>query len=170
VRAVSFVKKLNVDYRYRWRELTGSTLISGPYGMTETHTGNTFTLGMQDDDFDLRSTPIFVGLPVPGADFMICNFETGQALELGLEGEICVRTPSMMKTYWNAPDAFDAAVKDGWLHPGVIVLFVQNLAVCFEMTIKINDLLLPRFRETASFRCKIWRFYLAAPARATRIR
>jgi len=24
---------------------------------------------------------------------------------------------------------------------GVIVLFVQNLAVCFEMTIKINDLL-----------------------------
>jgi long-chain acyl-CoA synthetase len=120
VRAVSFVKKLNVDYRYRWRELTGSTLISNPYGMTETHAGNTFTLGMQDDDFDLRSTPIFVGLPVPGADFMICNFETGQALELGLEGEICVRTPSMMKTYWNAPDAFDAAVKDGWLHTGDI--------------------------------------------------
>ena len=27
------------------------------------------------------------------------------------------------------------------LQVGVIVLFVQNLAVCFEMTIKINDLL-----------------------------
>ena len=52
----------------------------------------------------------------------------------------------------------------------VTVLFVQNLAVCFEITIKINDLLWPRFRETASFRCKIWRFYLAAPARPTRIR
>ncbi|WP_211709256.1 hypothetical protein, partial [Paraburkholderia aspalathi] len=27
----------------------------------------------------------------------------------------------------------------------------QNLAVCFEITLKINDLNAPRFRETASF-------------------
>jgi long-chain acyl-CoA synthetase len=120
VRAVSFVKKLNVDLRHRWRELTGSTLISNPYGMTETHAGNTFTLGMQNEDFDLNSTPIFVGLPVPGADLKICSFETGQVLELGAEGEICVHSPSMMKTYWNAADAFDASVKDGWLHTGDI--------------------------------------------------
>jgi long-chain acyl-CoA synthetase len=120
VRAVSFVKKLNIEYRHRWRDLTGATLISGPYGMTETHTGNTFTLGMQTDDFDLKSTPIFVGLPVPGADFMIRCFETHERLGLGTEGEICVRTPSMMKGYWNAPDSFDHVMKDGWLHTGDI--------------------------------------------------
>jgi hypothetical protein len=37
------------------------------------------------------------------------------------------------------------------LREGVIVLFVQNLAVCFEITRKINDLTVIRFRETASF-------------------
>ncbi len=45
--------------------------------MTETHTSDTFTTGFQDDDFDLKTRPIFVGLPVPGTEFKICDFETG---------------------------------------------------------------------------------------------
>ncbi|MEA9550247.1 hypothetical protein VC153_26380, partial [Escherichia coli] len=61
----SFVKKLNPEYRRAWRELTGSTMAESAWGMTETQTCNSFTVGMQDDDFDLRSQPIFVGLPVP---------------------------------------------------------------------------------------------------------
>ncbi|WP_288831007.1 hypothetical protein [uncultured Paraburkholderia sp.] len=34
---------------------------------------------------------------------------------------------------------------------GVIVFFVQNLAVCFEITREINHLNAVRFRENASF-------------------
>ncbi|WP_239664386.1 hypothetical protein [Burkholderia cenocepacia] len=41
---------------------------------------------------------------------------------------------------------------------GVIVLFVQNLAVLVEITRKISDLRIMRIREDASFRCEIWRF------------
>ena len=53
IRVVSFVKKLNADYRRRWHELTGTDLTESAWGMTETHTSNTFTTGFQDNDFDL---------------------------------------------------------------------------------------------------------------------
>jgi long-chain acyl-CoA synthetase len=120
VRVVSFIKTLNADYRRRWKELTGSTLAEAAWGMTETHTSDTFTTGFQEDDFDLKSQPIFVGLPVPATEFKICDFETGALLPLGAEGEIRVRSPSLLKGYWNKPEATNDALRDGWLRTGDI--------------------------------------------------
>jgi len=120
VRVVSFVKKLNLEYRRRWKDMAGSTLMESAWGMTETHTSDTFTVGMQDDDFDLKSQPVFVGLPLPGTELTIRDFATGELMPLGAEGEICVRTPSLFKGYWNRPDATAQAVRDGWLHTGDI--------------------------------------------------
>ena len=105
VRVVSFVKKLNLDYRRRWQQLTGGILAEAAWGMTETHTSDTFTTGFQGDDYDLHAQPVFVGLPVPGTEFKICDFETGALKPLGEDGEIRVRTPSLLKGYWNRPDA-----------------------------------------------------------------
>jgi long-chain acyl-CoA synthetase len=122
VRVVSFVKKLNAEYRARWKALTGTILAESSWGMTETHTSNTFTTGFQDGDFDLNSQPIFVGLPVPGAEFKITDFETGALAPLGGEGEIRVRTPSLLKSYWNKPDATAESLIDGWLRTGDIGL------------------------------------------------
>ena len=115
---VSFIKKLTPEYRRRWRELTGCTLFETSFGMTETHTCDTFTAGLQDDDFDLKSAPTFVGLPVPGTEFKVCDFDSGQLLPLGSEGELCVRSPSLLKGYWNRPEASAEALRDGWLHTG----------------------------------------------------
>lgn len=115
---VSFIKKLTPEYRRRWHELTGCTLFETSFGMTETHTCDTFTAGLQDDDFDLKSAPTFVGLPVPGTEFKVCSFETGELLPLGEEGELCLRSPSLLKGYWNKPEASADALKDGWLHTG----------------------------------------------------
>lgn len=126
VRVVSFVKKLNADYRRRWKELTGTTLAESAWGMTETHTSNTFTTGFQDDDFDLNSRPIFVGLPVPGAEFKITDFETGALVPIGGEGEICVRAPSLLKGYWNKPEATALALVNGWLRTGDIGLIDEE--------------------------------------------
>lgn len=120
VRVVSFVKKLNPTYRKRWKDLTGTILTEAAWGMTETHTSNTFTAGFQGDDFDLVSQPIFVGLPVPGAEFKITDFETGELVPLGGEGEIRVRTPSLLKSYWNKPEATAESLVDGWLRTGDI--------------------------------------------------
>jgi len=120
VRVVSFVKKLNAEYRGRWKALTGLTLVESSWGMTETHTSNTFTVGFQNHDFDLNTRPVFVGLPVPGAEFKITDFDTGELVPLDGEGEIRVRTPSLLKAYWNKPEATAEALGDGWLRTGDI--------------------------------------------------
>jgi long-chain acyl-CoA synthetase len=118
--ASSFVKKLSSAYRKRWREVAGTDLVEAAWGMTETHTCDTFTTGMQENDLDLSSQPVFVGLPMPGTDFKICDFQTASLKDLGEEGELCVRSPSLMKAYWNAAEATREAIRDGWLHTGDI--------------------------------------------------
>lgn len=120
VRVVSFIKKLDAEIRARWKALTGTILAEAAWGMTETHTSNTFTAGMQDDDFDLKQQPIFVGLPVPGNQFVIRDFDTGAIVPFGQEGEITVRSPAMLKGYWRRPEATAEAIRGGFLHTGDI--------------------------------------------------
>lgn len=122
----SFVKKLNLEFRNRWKELTGATLIEAAWGMTETHTNDTFTLGMQQDDWDLKTQPVFVGLPVPGTRFRICSFETGEIVPLGTEGEIVVSSPSLLTHYWNKPEATAESLRDGWFYTGDIGLLDED--------------------------------------------
>ncbi|MGB7317579.1 MAG: AMP-binding protein [Planktotalea sp.] len=116
----SFVKKLGHGFRSEWRDLTGSTMVEASWGMTETNTCDTFTVGMQGGDYDLEQQPVFVGLPVPGTDIVIRDFETGALVPLGKTGEICVRSPSVLKSYWNKPEETAHALRDGWLHTGDI--------------------------------------------------
>jgi len=118
--AMSFIKKLNLEYRRRWKELTGVTMRESSYGMTETHTCDCFTAGMQDNDMDLKSKPVFVGLPVPGTRFKITDFGSGELAPPGEEGEIVINTPSLMKGYWNDPQKSAEQIQDGWLHTGDI--------------------------------------------------
>jgi long-chain acyl-CoA synthetase len=131
VRVSSFVKKLNPAYRQRWREITGATMMEAAWGMTETHTCDTFTVGMQEADKDLLSQPIFVGLPMPGTEFKICDFDTGTLKPLDVEGELCMRSPSLLKAYWNKPEATQEALRDGWLHTGDIGVIDQEGYVHF---------------------------------------
>jgi fatty-acyl-CoA synthase/long-chain acyl-CoA synthetase len=119
-RTASFVRKLTPDIRRRWFALTGSTLAEGSWGMTETHTSDTFTTGMQTDDMDLRGRPIFVGLPVPGTHIKICDFDTHAVLPIDEEGEIVVKTPSLFKGYWGQPGVNAEVFRDGWFHTGDI--------------------------------------------------
>ncbi len=122
MRVSSFVKKLTLAYRQRWHTLTGTTMREAAWGMTETHTMDTFTRGMQAGNFDLAAQPVFVGLPMPGTCFKIASFETGALVPLGQEGELCCRTPSMFLGYWERPEATSECMRDGWLHTGDIGL------------------------------------------------
>lgn len=115
--AVSFVLKLTPEVRARWRDATGSVLREASYGMTETHTADTFTLGFQDGDRDLRADPVFCGLPVPGTDVLIVD-ESGDPVPVGASGEIIVRSPSILTGYYGRPDATAETIRDGWLHTG----------------------------------------------------
>jgi acyl-CoA synthetase (AMP-forming)/AMP-acid ligase II len=144
LRVSSFVKKLDVEYRRRWHALTGMTLIESAWGMTETHTCDTFTSGMQDDDMDLRAQPVFVGLPLPGTEFEIRDFATGELCPLGAEGELWVRSPSLLKAYWQKPEETARALRDGWLATGDIGLidpdgYIHYLGRRKEM-LKVNGM------------------------------
>lgn len=116
----SYVKKMNVEYRRCWKELTGSIMRESSYGMTETHTFDTFTSNMNEDDMDLKGKPVFVGLPAPGTQFKIVDFETEELVPLGQEGEIVIRTPSLFKSYWNMPEETKKSLRNGWLYTGDI--------------------------------------------------
>jgi long-chain acyl-CoA synthetase len=120
--AMSFVTKLRSDIRHRWAAATGgaSVLREGAYGMTETHTIDTFLTGLDAGDRDLETRPVFCGLPMPGTELKIVDFESGALQPPGAEGEICIRTPSLLRRYWGKPEATAAALRAGWLHTGDI--------------------------------------------------
>ncbi len=126
VSASSLLKKMSIEYRARWRALTGGTLAEAAYGMTETQTFDTFTLGLQDDDRDLKAQPTFVGLPMPGTEILIRDFDTGAPLPLGLEGEITIRSPSVTKGYWGKPEATAESFIGDWLRTGDIGAFDEH--------------------------------------------
>lgn len=126
--AVSFIRGLTPELRARWRAAVGpdSVLREASYGMTETHTSDTNTLGFQDGDHDLSGDATFCGLPVPGTDFLIVDFTTGEPVPIGEPGEITVSGPSVLTRYWRAPEATAAALRDGRLHTGDIGRFDED--------------------------------------------
>ncbi|MET9327856.1 AMP-binding protein [Tsukamurella sp. NPDC003166] len=141
--AVSFVLKLTPELRARWRALTGGVLREASFGMTETHTADTFTLGFQDDDRDLTADPVFCGLPVPGTDILVVDAD-GAPVAVGETGEIVVRSESIMTAYHGRPDATAEAIRHGWLHTGDVGMIddwgaVHYLARTKEM-IKVNGM------------------------------
>jgi long-chain acyl-CoA synthetase len=89
--------------------LPGTTIRQG-YGMTE-------TAALISSSPVGRERAGSVGLPVPGTELEIRDGD-GRALAPGEIGEICVRSPGVMRGYWRSPEATAAAIRDGWLHTG----------------------------------------------------
>jgi acyl-CoA synthetase (AMP-forming)/AMP-acid ligase II len=85
------------------------------YGMTETCGAGTF-LSYADHDprkGKLRSC----GAAWPGLELKIVR-EDGKEAARGSVGEVLIRSPVVMKGYWNNPDATAAAIGDGWMRTG----------------------------------------------------
>jgi long-chain acyl-CoA synthetase len=61
-----------------------------------------------------------VGHTIPGVEVQIRDF-SGNQLEEGLDGEICIRGRNVMKAYFENPEATrDALSEDGWFRSGDI--------------------------------------------------
>ncbi len=85
------------------------------YGLTEASPVMTYT--RIDDDIRVRVET--VGRPLPHIDVKVIDIETGDELPAGAQGEVCCRGYSIMKGYYNNPEATAEAIdKDGWLHSG----------------------------------------------------
>ncbi len=84
------------------------------YGMTETS-----SLAVGNGGADYLRKPDSVGRPSPVVDIMLAD-ESGNEVEPGELGEVCMRGPNVVKGYWNKPEATAETFVDGWLHSGDI--------------------------------------------------
>src|SRR5699024_9503452 len=118
--AMSFIRKLTPEVRARWSAAVGahSVLRESSYGLTESHTVDVVPYGFTADDHDLRTTPVFCGVPVPGTDVLVVDPVTAEPMPFGEPGEIILRSPSITTGYWRSPEATARQLRDGWLHTG----------------------------------------------------
>ncbi|NPD88198.1 MAG: long-chain fatty acid--CoA ligase [Asgard group archaeon] len=62
-----------------------------------------------------------IGIPIPNTLAMIVDMDTQEEItEYGKEGELWIRSPSVMKGYWNNKEATDNSLVKGWLRTGDI--------------------------------------------------
>ncbi len=104
------------------------------YGMTESVAATAYT-------FPGTNEPGSIGIPMVGNSYKICNPETGEELELGEEGEICVNGPTLMTGYLNNPKETKNMLrkhKDGktWLHTGDIGYIASNGIIFYTQRLK----------------------------------
>ena len=86
------------------------------YGMTEI-TGTMSILGPDEHDVERPHLLRSVGRPLPGFSVGIRD-AAGRLLPVDQPGEIWVRAPTVMREYWNNPEATAEVLVDGWYRSG----------------------------------------------------
>lgn len=84
------------------------------YGMTESTGGGTY---LSPTAHDLPGKLTSCGEPWPATQLAILDAE-GRELGDGEIGEIAIRGGTVMREYWNRPDATAETLAGGWLHTG----------------------------------------------------
>jgi fatty-acyl-CoA synthase len=116
------------------------------YGLTENSPVMTQTL----PDDDLRRRTGTVGKAMPGIEIKLVDPDTGELVPPGQPGEVCCRGYSVMKGYYNMPEATAASIDgDGWLHSGDLGVLDADgyLAItgrCKDMIIRGGENIYPR--------------------------
>ncbi|MEQ8315514.1 MAG: class I adenylate-forming enzyme family protein [Gammaproteobacteria bacterium] len=85
------------------------------YGLTETNAIGAIITGK----FYI-ARPNSTGRPTPPVTEVKIVDEAGNTLDNGQVGEICIKGPTVMKGYWNKPEATAEVLRDGWFHTGDI--------------------------------------------------
>ena len=64
-----------------------------------------------------------IGIPWPDTDVKLVDVEEGkEEVPQGEPGEIIIKSPLVMKEYWNNPEETAGQLKDGWLYTGDIAV------------------------------------------------
>ena len=95
-----------------FKEKFGFEIIEG-WGMTEAGANNAV------NPLDGVKKVGSIGKPMKGLGMKIVDMK-GNELPDNREGEIIVSGPTLMKGYWNQPEATAEALRDGWLYTGDI--------------------------------------------------
>ncbi|MEP9384411.1 long-chain fatty acid--CoA ligase [Nocardioides sp. KR10-350] len=99
-----------VEVMRAFQERFDCAILEG-YGLTETCGATSF------NDLHKPAKPGTVGPALPGTSIEIRDAD-GRPVPTGEVGEVFIKGPTVMKGYWNRPDATAADLKDGWLRTG----------------------------------------------------
>ncbi len=125
----SFTKGLTRELRDKWKEFNGVILREAAYGLTESHTCDTFTAGFHKDDMDIeraeRYGGSFCGIPCPGTLIKIVD-ENGKLASFGEQGEVVITSPAVVKEYVGRVEDTAKAFKEGWLFTGDIGMYDED--------------------------------------------
>jgi long-chain acyl-CoA synthetase len=68
-----------------------------------------------------------IGIPWPDTDVRLVDADSGtEEVPKGEPGEIIIKSPLIMKGYWNNPAETAGQLKDGWLHTGDIAVWDED--------------------------------------------
>lgn len=102
----------------QWQEFTGGgLLIEGAYGLSETHTADTYVP---------RSKVKYgtMGIPTFETECKIVDLEDrSREVPLGESGELALKNPAVFKGYWNQPEETARTLIDGWVYTGDVCKF-----------------------------------------------
>lgn len=116
----------------KWQQITGCQICEG-FGMTETSP----VVSVNPPDAIQLGT---VGLPVQDTQVKVVD-EQGKSLGVDMRGELCVKGPQVMKSYWHRADEtakiFDA---DGWLKTGDVAIIQEDGYI--RIVDRIKDMIL----------------------------
>jgi len=87
------------------------TACEAAYGLSETHTGDTY---MPKGAIKWGTQ----GVAAPGVRLRIVDPDSGKDLGPDEVGEIVLTSAGTFKGYWNKPEATAATLRDGWVHTG----------------------------------------------------
>jgi long-chain acyl-CoA synthetase len=102
------------DLVRRVEELFATTVVpTNGYGLTETTSAVAVNRGAE-----YVARPNSVGRPMAVVDVRVVDPLTGDDQPVGATGELWFRGPSIVRGYWNKPEATSEAFTDGWFHSG----------------------------------------------------
>ena len=110
---------LSSALKQQFEALTGSTLVEG-YGLSEasplTHCNPLYSHQKKDS----------IGLPCPNTQARIVHLRTGKVLPQNSVGELEVKGPQVMRSFWKNEKETQNVLRNGWLSTGDIAYMDQD--------------------------------------------
>ncbi len=118
---ISSASPFPVESQKELESLVGENKLLEVYGMTECSPLSTM------NPYRGKKKLGSIGLPLMNTDIKLVDPITGEKVEIGQAGEICVKGPQVMKGYWKKPEETANTIdKDGYLHTGDVAIFDED--------------------------------------------